>query len=924
MATIQNMFSDDPAVQNLRNGGSQNGVLPSLRNSADLITRIRGDLERIDQLVASIGRNAKGVNFGGVGGGGSGNTTSNGMPVPSFGGQPQSHKPLISFQDIAVRTGQSAFSSMTGAVGATYQNDLLYNRMRTMLGGSGAFQRQLPIDLNGLYGAGIFGTADRNAGLGALYGAGVSPGVLMNPAYASGLAGISQATGMGLAQTAAIQASMLQNSGGLFMGRAAGIPMVDRNGNPMPMWQTLQGIYNATGTHNLSASLTNFGSLSQNLKGFLGIDQAQVGQLAPLIRAGAQAGTFDPNDPRFRAAAARLGLNDKATFDAMKRGSASDLLNAEAYGSTRAGMDKANLAADGLTRAFTDLYNVMQPVTGWFTQIAGAMGAGSLNPMGSGPSMMGGVLNQVPNDIIQGMILRSLTGSGGGGLAGKIPSMPLQIAEGGMLSRLGWKGGNFLKSGFGRGLGLGLLGMGLDFAGNELTAHGHKSLGTAANVLGGTAAMAGTGAMIGSMIGPEGTVIGGAIGGVAGLARGLWSAFGAAGDDKGVTDHTVGSAYSPGGNVLSFAQSLIGTPYSWGGGGVNGPSKGINQGANTVGFDCSSFVQYVFAHFGINLPRTTYQQVTYGQTVSPQNAAPGDLFFFGSTTAPYHVAIYLGGNKIIEAPHTGASVRITVCSPSQASIIKRVMKGGGYAVGASDVGGSSSGSLTPAAALTAITNARNAATVFTTDLGTPNVPGMFGLTGGGPAAPAVPGGSGSAAPAPANVTGAVALGKQMAAQMGWTGSEWNALYQLWQRESGWNANAVNKSSGAYGIPQALGHGNVFALGDARSQIEWGLNYIKGRYGDPQTAWSHEQKIGWYDKGAWKIDHDQLAVIHEGEMVVPKGPAEKIRHNAATGGRPQVQITVVAQGSTQTEAIRLAKMVKDLLEEDAVLADVGEH
>lgn len=82
----------------------------------------------------------------------------------------------------------------------------------------------------------------------------------------------------------------------------------------------------------------------------------------------------------------------------------------------------------------------------------------------------------------------------------------------------------------------------------------------------------------------------------------------------------------------------------------------------------------------------------------------------------------------------------------------------------------------------------------------------------------------------------------------WSEDQWPALRSLWTRESNWDANAVNKSSGASGIPQALGHGNVFRLGDARAQIAWGLKYIAERYGSPAAAWAHEQSAGWYSGG----------------------------------------------------------------------------
>ena len=112
--------------------------------------------------------------------------------------------------------------------------------------------------------------------------------------------------------------------------------------------------------------------------------------------------------------------------------------------------------------------------------------------------------------------------------------------------------------------------------------------------------------------------------------------------------------------VVSTAASQIGVPYSWGGGGIQGPSSGISQGAGTVGFDCSSFVQYVFGRLGVILPRTTYEQVKCGTPINPTQAQPGDLLFVeGTAQAPGHVMIYVGNNQVIQAPHTGASVQKT-------------------------------------------------------------------------------------------------------------------------------------------------------------------------------------------------------------------------------------------------------------------------
>ena len=81
-------------------------------------------------------------------------------------------------------------------------------------------------------------------------------------------------------------------------------------------------------------------------------------------------------------------------------------------------------------------------------------------------------------------------------------------------------------------------------------------------------------------------------------------------------------------------------------------------------------------------------------------------------------------------------------------------------------------------------------------------------------------------------------------------AEMPCLDKLWAKESGWNHRAENTSSGAYGIPQALPGSKMSSAGDdwrtsPATQIEWGLSYIKGRYGTPCDAWAHSQDVGWY-------------------------------------------------------------------------------
>ena len=80
--------------------------------------------------------------------------------------------------------------------------------------------------------------------------------------------------------------------------------------------------------------------------------------------------------------------------------------------------------------------------------------------------------------------------------------------------------------------------------------------------------------------------------------------------------------------------------------------------------------------------------------------------------------------------------------------------------------------------------------------------------------------------------------------------QFGCLERLWTKESHWNHRAANRSSGAYGIPQALPGSKMASVAsdwrtNPATQITWGLGYIEGRYGSPCKAWSHSQSTGWY-------------------------------------------------------------------------------
>jgi hypothetical protein len=94
------------------------------------------------------------------------------------------------------------------------------------------------------------------------------------------------------------------------------------------------------------------------------------------------------------------------------------------------------------------------------------------------------------------------------------------------------------------------------------------------------------------------------------------------------------------------------------------------------------------------------------------------------------------------------------------------------------------------------------------------------------------------------------IARQMLPSFGWSQRQFPYLNWLWNRESGWNKFAENPYSGAYGIPQALPGAKMASAGpnwpsNARTQIRWGLRYIRATYGSPRRAWDHEVAYGWY-------------------------------------------------------------------------------
>jgi cell wall-associated NlpC family hydrolase len=110
--------------------------------------------------------------------------------------------------------------------------------------------------------------------------------------------------------------------------------------------------------------------------------------------------------------------------------------------------------------------------------------------------------------------------------------------------------------------------------------------------------------------------------------------------------------------VIRRGMSQIGVPYSWGGGNAAGPSRGIDSGAGTVGFDCSGLMLYMFAGVGIKLDHYSGSQYNAGSKVPSSQMRRGDMIFYGPN-ASQHVAMYLGDGQMLEAPYTGSTVKIS-------------------------------------------------------------------------------------------------------------------------------------------------------------------------------------------------------------------------------------------------------------------------
>ena len=114
-------------------------------------------------------------------------------------------------------------------------------------------------------------------------------------------------------------------------------------------------------------------------------------------------------------------------------------------------------------------------------------------------------------------------------------------------------------------------------------------------------------------------------------------------------------------SILEFASQFVGNPYVWGGTSL------------TDGADCSGFVQSIYAQYGYDLPRVAEDQAYYGTQIPVDEAQPGDLIFYSNGSEIYHVVMYAGDGKTVEAANSRAGIIVGNVNTANAVWATRVL-----------------------------------------------------------------------------------------------------------------------------------------------------------------------------------------------------------------------------------------------------------
>lgn len=415
----------------------------------------------------------------------------------------------------------------------------------------------------------------------------------------------------------------------------------------------------------------------------------------------------------------------------------------------------------------------------------------------------------------------------------------------------------------------------------------------------------GLGGAIGAAHGFSGTMnaVGGALGGMVGKGIGMLTRFGGAGGaPSGTTGHgTPGSttgnkASGAAAKAIKDAESQVGRAYVWGG---DSPA---------VGFDCSGLVEWAYGQAGVKLPRTSQEQwaALRNRSVPMDKVMAGDILFSagsdGSPNNPGHEAMAISSSQIIEAPHTGANIRIRALDKGEWSHAGRPSGNLNGSGGTSGTNGNSPASTTVGTGNSGLGLATgnygssdelsNTSSALLGMISGGSGMAGFGSIGNGQGSTGKNGsGGGNTGVSTAGGGSAAAnraLAKKMVAQMyGWTGNEWNALDKLWGTyESGWRNDAQNSGSTAFGIAQFLD--STWKPYGAKTsnpglQIKYGAEYIHDRYHDPIKALAFElgHTPHWYDAGTGSAAPGLALVGERGPELVKLGGGQQVMNASRT-------------------------------------------
>jgi cell wall-associated NlpC family hydrolase/SLT domain-containing protein len=552
--------------------------------------------------------------------------------------------------------------------------------------------------------------------------------------------------------------------------------------------------------------------------------------------------------------------------------------------------DGLQTATKYLDQFSTALQGVLQA-----TGLAGAMGfaggAGSL--IGSSVGSGLGALGIARGLGTAGRLFGMGGGSGAGGLFGSGVGAGMMDLSMGALGTAG-------------AFGLGAWGV-HHFGSQIVDKHVHgKKTHKAASIGVDTATGALAGAAIGSVVPVIGTGVGAAIGAGAGALTGIFggdtgggaaAATGAGGGGAAATG-TQGAGKTAAA-VISIAKKYLGTPYKWGG------------SSPQTGFDCSGLMQFAFKQIGVSLPRTAAQQQKVGKDVPLNQVRAGDLMFVGNPA--HHVVMCVGNGKCLEAPHTGAAIRIRSYTPGEFTNARRILGSVGSMNDKSNDNSDTAGSTSNRLATMGFggdvgnygsTEEVDAIAAGISPIGAANL--NSGVGAGQGSSRNTNNGSTASGPMPSGslktwIKSALGILKQD------TAANERYVNTIAMHESGGNPRSQNNYDSnaraghpSKGIMQTIdgtfnhyslpGHKNIWNPVD---NIIAGVRYEESRYGSLANApgiksMANGGAYKGYAVGSSNIDVDQTARVHKGEMIIPAFQAEAIRKSLAantplTGG-----------------------------------------